>query len=196
MMTKAFLHLLALLVLLAPSLAHAERIAAMNDPERDYTLEGDVVTVWTDSFLLNDGSGQVIVDIRPYNTYDLRIAGRDYVQVTGRVNDEGVIRPLVLARANARPVMFQGTAMLEPLPLNEVMKNTVRYRLPRRVAPATNSAANAAANQRRLAEQTSSRPPAGAVAPNSEYTSTGASPTAAVTPAGSAPAGGAAPATP
>ncbi len=195
MMTKAFLHLLALLVLLAPSLAHAERIAAMNDPERDYTLEGDVVTVWTDSFLLNDGSGQVIVDIRPYNTYDLRIAGRDYVQVTGRVNDEGVIRPLVLARANARPVMFQGTAMLEPLPLNEVMKNTVRYRLPRRVAPATNSAANAAANQR-LAEQTSSRPPAGAVAPNSEYTSTGASPTAAVTPAGSAPAGGAAPATP
>ena len=133
MMTSSLLRLLALCLFLAPSLAMADSIVSMKDDSRDYTLEGDVVTVWNDSFLFNDGSGQVIIDVRPYTTYDLGLAGRDYVQVVGRVNEEGVLRPLVLTKGGRQPVMFQGASMLEPLPFNDVMRNTIRYRLPQRV---------------------------------------------------------------
>lgn len=130
MKTRAFLRLAAFLFLLTPFAAKADYIASMTDPNRDYVLEGDVVTVWTDSFLFNDGSGQIIVDVRPYKIHDLGIAGRDYVQVVGRVDGNGVMRPLVLSSATHGTTMFSGDDMLEPLPFNEVMKNTIRYRLP------------------------------------------------------------------
>lgn len=184
MMTKAFLRLLACLAVLLPSVGHAESIASMTDPDRDYVLEGDVITVWTDSFLLNDGSGQVIVDVRPFGTRELRIAGRNYVQVIGRVNEDGVLKPLTITRGNNLPVLFQGVAMLEPLPLNEVMKNTVRYRLPRRNTMTQRDAD--------VAQQARNARPAEAPANEApSYTSTGATPAAAVQPAGAGPAGAA-----
>jgi len=190
MMTKTFLRLMALsLALVAPSVASAERIAAMTDPTRDYSLEGDVVTVWHDSFLFNDGSGQVIVDVRPRTTRDLQIAGRDYLQVVGRVNEEGVLRPVVIAESGREPIMFRGLALLEPLPLDEVMKNTTRYRLPRRAAaapaPRSNDLQPAPAQNPRSMENAPS------------YASSGASPVGAAQPVGAGggvPARGGAPA--
>lgn len=188
MMTKTFLRLLALcLALVAPSVALAESIASMTNPDRDYSLEGDVVTVWHDSFLFNDGSGQVIVDVRPHTTRELQIAGRNYLQVVGRVNEEGVLRPVVIAKANRDPIMFRGLALLKPLPFNEVMKNTVRYRLPRRAAAAPRSSDLQPATPQ---ETRNTEAPS--------YASSGASPVGAVQPvgagggsAGNAPRGGA-----
>lgn len=120
--------------LLSPAFAKADdTIASIRDPKRDYVLEGDVVTIWEDSFLFDDGTAKVIVDIRPYTTRGLDLAGRDYLQITGHLspNNPGVLIPLVLQEGRTgNTVMFGGTAMLPPLSLTEVMRNTVRYRLP------------------------------------------------------------------
>lgn len=118
--------------LLAPAFAHADdSIASIRDPKRDYVLGGDVVTVWEDSFLFDDGTGKIIVDVRPYTTRGIGIAGRDYVELTGHLSAPGVLTPIVLQDGrSASPVLFSGTSMLEPLSLTEVMRNTVRYRLP------------------------------------------------------------------
>lgn len=142
MMTRTLLRLAALSALLVPSLAQAESIASINDSTRDYTLEGDVVTVWENSFLFNDGSGQIVVDIRPLTTREAGIKGRDYVQVTGHEATPGILTALVLQEANREPVLLQGTSTLPPLPLNEVMRNTIRYRIAeRRNIPAAVAAA-------------------------------------------------------
>lgn len=202
MMKHALLRLLAITVFLLPSLAMADSIASMSNPDRDYTIEGDVVTVWEDSFLFNDGSGQIIIDIRPYSTHGLGIAGRDYVQVTGRVDSDGVMRPLVLAKQGMEPVLFQGEVMLPPLSFNEVMKNTVRYRLPRRVIPGR-EASGASATQQTNRTDVPNQPQRNAIAaadyanenrqPDPYASSSGASPVSAVQPVGSGPASGSAP---
>ena len=125
--------------------AHADLISQIKPDGQDYVLEGSVVTIWEDSFLLNDGSGQLIVDIRPYTTYNLGLAGQDYVQVTGHLDDQRNLKPLVLTRAGVRsPVMFSGTDTLPPLPAREVMENTRRYSKVARFAPATAVAPKAA----------------------------------------------------
>jgi hypothetical protein len=123
--------LAAFVAVVAPAMASdfPDNIAGMRPgDDRDYVLEGTVVTVWDDSFLLNDGTGQIVVDIRPYDSYSLDLNGQDYVMVTGRPVD-GKLRPLVISRQGAGHVMFSGEAMLEPLPMNEVMRNTTRYRM-------------------------------------------------------------------
>lgn len=140
---KIRLHLLGLLAILLSPAAHAQdmadSISAINPADaRDYVLEGTVVTVWDDSFLLSDGSGQVVVDIRPYDSFGLGLAGQDFVQVTGRPVD-GKLRPLVISRSSGETIMFGGTDMLEPLAMDEVMENTRRYRLP--IKPTTQPAA-------------------------------------------------------
>lgn len=121
--------LLSALALQQPAWA-ADSVAGMTDKERDYTLEGDIVTVWENSFLFNDGSGQVIVDIRPHTSRELDIRGRDYIQVTGHLVDTGILKPLVMQRGSSDPVLFQGVDTLPPLHLTDVMKNTIRYRVP------------------------------------------------------------------
>lgn len=131
-MTKTnLLRFAALLSVFLPASAMAaDSVAHMkHDPSRDYTVEGDVVTVWEDTFLLDDGTGQVIVNVAPRKNHDIGIGPRDYVQVSGHM-DGSQMKPLTIVEAGRQPVLFTGTSTMEEIPLAEVMRNTARYRMP------------------------------------------------------------------
>jgi len=145
----------AALLSLAGSPAMADTIAGMRATDRDYTIEGDVVTVWETTFLMNDGTGQVIVDIQPHTTHELGIAGRGYVQVSGR-KVGNVFKPLVLSKPDGTNIMFTGSDSLPALPMDEVMRNTNRHRFnPPVTKPAETTRAGTAQQQEPAAEDTS-----------------------------------------
>lgn len=149
-MTKTnLLRFAALLSVFLPASAMAaDSVANMkHDPSRDYTVEGDVVTVWEDTFLLDDGTGQVIVNVAPRKNHDIGIGPRDYVQVSGRMAGNQM-NPLTIVESGHEPVLFTGTSTMEEIPLAEVMRNTARYRMPvkptaiRSAVPAANAEAS------------------------------------------------------
>ncbi len=128
----AVLSLVLALVVVLTTPAMADTVAAMKaaPPDaatRDYTFEGDIVTIWEDSFLFNDSTGQVVVDIRPHTTSELKLAGRDYVLISGHM-DGAVFKPMVISKADGTSVTFNGTAALPPLSPETVTRNTERYR--------------------------------------------------------------------
>ena len=105
-----------------------DTIAGMEFPDRDYTIEGRVITIWEDSFLMDDGTGKVIVTIAPHKTYDLKLHGQDVVQVSGRMVGKN-FKPLVLSRPHREPINFSEPVYHETAAgMKEIISNTERYR--------------------------------------------------------------------
>ena len=157
-MTKTnLLRFAALLSVFLPASAMAaDSVAHMkHDPSRDYTVEGDVVTVWEDTFLLDDGTGQVIVSVAPRKNHDIGIGPRDYVQVSGHM-DGTQMKPLTIVESGREPVLFTGTSTMEEIPLAEVMRNTARHRMP--VKPTVIQSAASGANEKPSASATPASP--------------------------------------
>lgn len=104
-------------------------IRSQNDPNHDYTIEGEVVTIWEDSFLLDDQTGQIVVDVKPRTIQELNLAGRDYVLVSGRY-DKGVFKPVALSQGPGKVTSFLKSydEMMPPLSDELVRKNTLQHR--------------------------------------------------------------------
>lgn len=138
--------------------AYADTIAGMRiakQADRDYTLEGEVVTIWEDSFLLKDDTGQIVVDIRPRSTSALKLAGRDYVLVSGRMMGD-VFRPMVLTKGDGTSTSFNAAALLPELPKAEVDGNTARYRF---APPESANKATPSSSATDSASSSASQPP-------------------------------------
>lgn len=145
---KKTLALAALAILLAPTASWADSIASMKrSPGQDMTVEGGVITIYPDSFLFDDGSDTAVVDLKPYTTHGIKLRPQDYVQVSGHMQDNGTIKPLVIARANAEPVVFSTTNFEVPaIPSDEALHNSEKNLLPNiPLYSSTTAAAKAAA---------------------------------------------------
>ena len=87
---------LLLAVLLMPAYAHAsEPISALQADGEFHTVEGEVITIWYDTLLLEDNTGQVIVALAPETIDSLGLDSRKIISVTGQLK-AGAFRPLVL----------------------------------------------------------------------------------------------------
>ncbi len=104
-------------------------IRSQNDPNHDYTIEGEVVTIWEDSFLLDDQTGQIVVDVKPRTIQELNLAGRDYVLLSGRYS-KGVFKPVALSQGAGKVTSFLKSydEMMPPLSDDVVRKNTLQHR--------------------------------------------------------------------
>jgi hypothetical protein len=122
----------ALFFLPAPSSAQ-ETIVEIKNGERDYMLEGDIVTIWEDGFLFNDGTGELVVDMRPKNSFDLGLEGRMTIMVLGRLQSDDTFRPSMMVMPSGERLALSGADGLPPLDLTKVMLNTARYGIPRKV---------------------------------------------------------------
>ncbi len=131
-MSKFFLPALALFFSLGVNYAQADIVAGVRSSDRDYLLEGTVQTIWDDSFLLDDGTGTITVDVRPYTSFDLGLKPRDSVTVLGRLmgtSSTKTIKPLMVTLADGHTQSFgpqatsESNGMLDP----KVMENTRRY---------------------------------------------------------------------
>ena len=107
--------------------AQSTRIASLQ-PGRDYTIEGNVQTLWETTFLLNDGSGQVIVDLGTRSPYAMGLRAQSSVQVSGHL-DNGRFIPLVLVNARGGSTAFTGTDTYPQLDADDVKSNTERWTL-------------------------------------------------------------------
>ncbi len=107
--------------------SQSTRIASLQ-PGRDYTIEGNVQTLWETTFLLNDGSGQVIVDLGTRSPYAMGLRAQSSVQVSGHL-DNGRFVPLVLVKADGGNTAFTGTDSYPQLNAADVQSNTERWTL-------------------------------------------------------------------
>ena len=103
------------------------RIASLQ-PGRDYTIEGNVQTLWETTFLLNDGSGQVNVDLGTRSPYAMGLRAQSSVQVSGHL-DNGRFIPLVLVNTRGGSTAFTGTDTYPQLNAADVQSNTERWTL-------------------------------------------------------------------
>lgn len=103
------------------------RIASLQ-PGRDYTIEGNVQTLWETTFLLNDGSAQVIVDLGTRSPYALGLRSQSRVQISGHL-DNGRFIPLVLVNTRGGSTAFTGTDTYPQLDAADVKSNTERWTL-------------------------------------------------------------------
>lgn len=103
------------------------RAAKQGGTARDYTIEGEVVTVWDKAFLMRDGSGEVVVDTSPNTTRALNIKGRMGAQVVGHMVGN-VFKPMVISGETGVLATYTGHDNLPPLSEKEIRRNTTNHR--------------------------------------------------------------------
>lgn len=131
---QKILCLLAALVLFCPLSARAtETISEIVSDQRDYMVEGDIVTIWDEGFLFDDGTGQIVVDLRPNDGFQLGLQGRQTVMVLGRLQPDDSFKPKFIILPGGEQISFTGTEALPPMDMAKVMANTNRYRKPRSI---------------------------------------------------------------
>jgi hypothetical protein len=133
---QKILCLLAALVLFCPASARAtETISEVVTDTRDYMIEGDIVTIWDEGFLFDDGTGQIVVDTRPNNPLQAGLQGRMTVMVLGRLYaPEDTFKPKFIVLSSGEQISFTGSDAMPPMDMTKVMVNTTRYSKPRKVA--------------------------------------------------------------
>ena len=110
-----------------PNAPQVSKVASLQSG-RDYTIEGDIQTLWDNSFLLHDQSGEIVVELGKHSTYDIGLHARGYVQVSGHLVN-GHFVPLTLAKPDGTTIMFTGTTKYAPLNTRDVLHNTNRWML-------------------------------------------------------------------
>lgn len=167
--TLALTAALALLVSLPavaapnPNAPQISKVASLQ-PGRDYTIEGDIQTLWDNSFLLHDSSGEIVVELGQHSTYDIGLHARGYVQVSGHLVN-GHFVPLTLAKPDGTTVMFTGTSQYAPIDMQSVLRNTNKWMLTNRQI--TNMSSGVSSGGSQNSEQSAATTPE-----NSENTST------------------------
>lgn len=108
-----------LIALFVPGLALAnEPIGGLRDDGEMHTVEGEVMTIWYDSFLLYDGTGKLTVMLTPGTTNRFGIKAGDVVKVTGTAL-AGAFKPLTLTFASGRTQLFVDNGF-QPVPQDEL----------------------------------------------------------------------------
>lgn len=110
-----------------PNAPQVSKVSSLQ-PGRDYTIEGDIQTLWDNSFLLHDSSGEIVVELGQHSTYDIGLHARGYVQVSGHLVNSHFV-PMTLAKPDGTTVMFTGTSQYAPLDTQTVLHNTNRWML-------------------------------------------------------------------
>lgn len=115
------------------------------EPGRDYTVEGDVQTLWETTILLHDRSGEIVVDFGQHSPYGMGLRARDYVQVSGHLQN-GHFAPTVLVKSDGSQILFTGSSTYAPLGQADVDRNTNNWVLtPDQIAVPPAAAADDAA---------------------------------------------------
>jgi len=115
---------LLLAILCVPSLAQAqESIAGLQEADgQTHVLQGEIMTLWYDSFLLYDGTGQVTVNIAPATTSSLGFQIGDAMKITGTLT-AGAFKPLAIMSPAGGTLMFADEATTKayaPIPAKEL----------------------------------------------------------------------------
>lgn len=106
------------------SIAKAKR----GEVNRDYTVNGTVVTIYEHAFLLTDGTAQMLVHVGPHKTHELKISGGGILQVVGRMEGD-IFRPMIISNPSGVIATFTSHDKSDSnLPYDEVINNTREHR--------------------------------------------------------------------
>ena len=96
--------------------------------DRDFTIEGMVTTVWDHTFLLKDGSGEVVVDVAPHTSSELGLSGGMSVQVVGKMSG-ALFAPMIISSSSGVIASYTEHDNLPELSEDDVRRNTVNHRV-------------------------------------------------------------------
>ena len=127
----AFLMALAITVNISAPAQASELIASVKADNEYYTVAGEVITIWYDSLLLGDGTGQMVVSVAPAKVEELKIDSRNTITVTGKLK-AGAFYPLVILNnttgENFEFTPEEMTAIYPVIDPSELSENMQRYR--------------------------------------------------------------------